>query len=128
MLSLIKYILTISCTVIILTLQGCTSSPTSQSNAPYVPPNYSEGISNLHQQNFNMAFRQLIPLAVQGDANARYAIGYLYYYGKGVDQNSELSESWITRAAKQRQPMALQAYAIINSHPNATGLAEIPSP
>lgn len=110
-------------------LQACsTSIPAADNQINYVPPSYNKGINYLHEQNYNAAYRQLLPLAVHGDANALYAVGYLYYYGKGVDQNYELADSWISRAAAHRQPQALQVLNIVKHAGTAKSPQDIPAP
>lgn len=111
-------------------LQACTTttSPSADSEINYVPPSYTKGITYLHEQNYTEAYRQLLPLAVRDNPNALYAIGYLYYYGKGVDQNFELADSWISRAAKHRQPEALQVLNIVKHADSAKSPVNIPEP
>ena len=51
--------------------------------------------------------------AENGDADAAYALGYVYYYGIGTSADHESAELWIKRAANQKQPLALAALAMI---------------
>jgi TPR repeat protein len=60
------------------------------------------------QQQYDKAFVKLLPLAKQGNADAQYAVGYMYYYGKGVIENSKQAQYWINLAAQQGQPLAIK--------------------
>lgn len=47
------------------------------------------------------AFRLTEVLALEGDKNSQYALGYMYYYGIGAPQNKPLAIAWMIKAAKQ---------------------------
>jgi DamX protein len=51
--------------------------------------------------------------AKAGDPDAQYALGYMYYYGRGVNQNLSLAKQWIKKAAAQGQEQAMQAEKIL---------------
>jgi DamX protein len=51
--------------------------------------------------------------ASQGDADAQYALGYMYYYGINTVKDHDLAHLWIGRAAKQGQPLAKQALVLM---------------
>lgn len=72
----------------------------------YVAPSLQEGRASFEAGNYDVAYRQLLPLAARGRAYAQYAIGYMYYYGKGVDCNRQLAQHWLKRAAKQGHMLA----------------------
>lgn len=61
---------------------------------------------------YKHAMKQLLPLAVDGNANAQYAVGYMYYYGYGVTQDTDTGYFWINRAAQQHYEPALKALAV----------------
>lgn len=63
---------------------------------------------------YRRSLHQLLPLACDGCAVAQYAIGYMYYYGYGVDQDTDVGAFWIERAAIQHFPPAEQALCIIS--------------
>jgi len=48
-----------------------------------------------------MAFRELLPLAEQGDAAAQHKLGVMYYSGEGVPQDKAEGLKWYRKAAKQ---------------------------
>lgn len=56
---------------------------------------------------------QLQQAAEAGDPDAQYALGYMYYYGKRVPQNTAQALNWIKRAAVQGQEQAVKALALL---------------
>jgi TPR repeat protein len=62
---------------------------------------------------YKRALHQLLPLAIDNNPEAQYAIGYLYYYGYGVTQDLEVGLFWIERAAKQGYQPATTALKMI---------------
>lgn len=75
------------------------------------------GKSSFQTGDYKQAFHQLLPLAVKGKAEAQYAVGYLYYYGYGVPEDTESGLFWMTKAAEQHYPPAMQAIDLIHQHP-----------
>lgn len=62
---------------------------------------------------YKKALHQLLPLAADGNPQAEYAIGYMYYYGLGVEQDTETGRFWVQRAADKNYPMAIEALKIM---------------
>jgi len=85
------------------------------------PPSLTSGqISNLQQGKrffdqgfYKRAMQQLLPLACDGVPDAEYAIGYMYYYGLGVAQDTDVGYFWIKRAASQRYIVAIRALPLL---------------
>ena len=63
---------------------------------------------------YKRAFHQLLPLACNGNPCAQYAVGYLYYYGYGVPEDSESGIFWMQKAASQGYVPAIKALSEIN--------------
>lgn len=59
--------------------------------------------------NYKKAFHVMLPLASEGNANAQYAVGYMYYYGYGVTQDYESGLFWMHKAADQHNVAAIKA-------------------
>ena len=66
---------------------------------------------------YKRAMHQLLPLACDGNPEAQYAVGYMYYYGYGVTQDTDIGYFWIKRAADQHYPPAIQALTTISPAP-----------
>ncbi len=71
------------------------------------------GQLSFQEQNYHDAFIRLTPLAKNGNAEAQYAIGYMYFYGQGIAENRHRGIVWMQRAARQGQPQAVAALKII---------------
>jgi len=67
------------------------------------------GKANFESGFFRESFRQLLPLAYNGNAEAQYGVGYMYYYGYGVAQDTETGTFWIKKSADQGFPKAIEA-------------------
>ncbi|HSW71690.1 MAG TPA: sel1 repeat family protein [Gammaproteobacteria bacterium] len=89
--------------LLVLLLTACTSLRTSQE--------IQLGKSNFEAGYYRDAFRQLLSPAIEGNAQAQYAIGYMYYYGYGVPLDTETGSFWIKKAADQHYQPAVQALA-----------------
>lgn len=77
------------------------------------------GQQSFEQQDYAKAFKDLKPLAEKGNADAQYALGYMYYYGKGTPKNLKQAMIWMNKAAQQGQPLAQQALHAIQKAPPA---------
>ncbi len=76
-----------------------------------------EGAKSLFQKgDFKAAFRDMLPLAVKGDPDAQYAVGYMYYYGIGAPQDSVSGLFWINKAALAHNGSAATALALIQKN------------
>jgi hypothetical protein len=87
-------------------LAGCSIVGFHQ-KPTYIHPSLAEGKASFKAKKYTQAYCQLLPRAVRGNAYAQYAIGYMYYYGKGMDRNEELAECWLHKAAKSGQADAI---------------------
>ncbi|MBA2651618.1 MAG: sel1 repeat family protein [Tatlockia sp.] len=79
--------------------------------------NLNEGISCFRSENYRAAFIHLKPEANKGLPEAQYAVGYMYYYGKGVTEDRKQACIFINRAAAAGHPEAIAAIKIIKSKP-----------
>lgn len=77
----------------------------------------SEGIECFRAKNYRQAFIHLKPEADRGQPDAEYAVGYMYYYGKGVVEDRRRAWIWIKQAAAAGQPDAIQAVKILKYQP-----------
>lgn len=62
------------------------------------------------------AFDLLWDPVKHNDPIALYAMGYLYFYGLGIDENKDLGRNLIERAAQQRYRRAIAALKLIRQH------------
>ncbi len=75
--------------------------------------NLRQGIESFQVQDYRQAFIRLMPEAEKGQAEAQYAVGYMYYYGQGVIEDRRKAWYWITRAAQAGQKDAKMAVKIL---------------
>src|SRR3990167_622153 len=92
-----------------LSLLACTSSPslTQTLELAQTKRQYEAGYLKKAKEN-------LLPLATAGNAEAQYALGYMYYYGYGTTQDIESVYFWIKKAANQKYEPAIKALKIIS--------------
>ena len=67
----------------------------------------------LKKQDYQEAKRLLEKSAGQGEAEAQFALGFMYYNGWGVAVNREEAIKWLHKAAQQGHARAAQALAEI---------------
>lgn len=77
------------------------------------------GKNTFNNGDFKQAFRQLLPLASEGNPDAEYAVGYMYYYGYGVSQDRETGIFWMDKAAKKGYAPAQKALQTLNADKNS---------
>lgn len=100
-------------------ISSCSHSSTKQINAGATTLNSSACSGNRYLQKFNCSLDRVETAAQDGDPDAQYALGYMYYYGIGTVRDTTTATLWIRRSAAQGQPVAKKALALI------TGGAEI---
>jgi TPR repeat protein len=91
--------------LVALLLQSCASGIESRK--------LSDGKKDFSDGNYKQAFHELLPVASEGNANAQYAVGYMYYYGYGVAQDAESGRFWMEKSANQKYPPAEKALQML---------------
>ncbi len=93
----------------LLLLAGC--STTTQKNTQTGNPEVilEQAKKAYFEQKYQEVFQLLFPLAVAGNDQAQYVLGYLYHHGLGVEKNEQQAMNWIQRAATQGNKKALEA-------------------
>lgn len=91
--------------IAIVALTGCSSSRSLNT--------YTQAKANFAEQNYYDAYQKLLVPAAKGNPDAEYALGYLYYYGKGTPANQILGKQWILKAAQDGNQQAAEAYQMI---------------
>lgn len=92
-----------------LLMVGCATTHTS----PRVMSELAQGKRYFEDGYYKKSMQQLLPLACDGNSEAQYAIGYMYYYGYGVAQDTFVGSFWIKRAAEQHYTPANEALITI---------------
>jgi len=104
---LLRFLLTLGLCLGLTLLSGCATQPNTQANADDAV--MAQAKQAYKQQQYQEVFQLLYPLAVSGNDQAQYVLGYLYFYGLGMEKNEKLAMDWIQRAAAQGNKKALQA-------------------
>ena len=62
---------------------------------------FQTGVDAYNRGDYATAYREFLPLARQGDAKARYNLGWMYYNGKGVPRDYAEAIKWYRLVAEQ---------------------------
>ena len=81
-------------------LAGCASKATLQQRQ------YLKGQQAYLQRHYQQSVEYMVRLAEANDARAQYALGYMFYYGRGVPQDTLAAQNWIEEGTKQGLPKA----------------------
>jgi len=73
-------------------------------------------ISVAHQSIVESNFQEIISKAEQGEADAQYHLGSMYYSGEGVPHDDEQAVQWFTKAAEQGHVDAQYNLALMYKH------------
>ena len=57
-----------------------------------------DGVQAYEFENYEFAFQELLPFAINGNKKAQYYIGLMYQEGDGVDQNISLAKEWLDKS------------------------------
>lgn len=112
-----------------LSIIGCATS--SKNLTPKMMSELQQGKRFFEEGYYKRAMHELLPLACDGVAEAQYAVGYMYYYGQGVAQDTDVGYFWIKRSADKGFVPAKKALDIITvneKNPDAQKKARYPSP
>lgn len=95
---------------LMITSTGCMSYRYHQQKNLYLTAK-----RNYAQQHYQLALQQLLPFAARGDAEAQYAVGYIYFYGLGgVPRNVDLAKGWMKYAAAKNYTPAVKALTLLD--------------
>jgi hypothetical protein len=95
--------------VVLSLIAGCATTSDKSANADSPEAVLAQAKQAYQEQKYKEVFQLLYPLAAAGNDQAQYVLGYLYYYGLGLEKNEQQGMVWIQRAAAQGNKKALQA-------------------
>src|SRR3990167_9677798 len=106
-----------------LLMVGCERHPI-QSHKPM----YTVGCqNNPYLMKYGCSVDKIQEAAENGDPDAQYGLGYMYYYGIDTVRDKETAQLWIKRAADQGQPLAQKALSLMTSGAQFTDLHQAAS-
>jgi len=104
-------------TLVCLLLIGCSSAPARKTQGWDDSQLRAQRLTQAHAaysaKRYRLASHLLLPIAENGDSEAQYSLGYLFFYGLGIDQNREHALAWFKRAAKAGSLKAETAIEVI---------------
>jgi uncharacterized protein len=62
---------------------------------------FNDGVAAYRARNYAQAYKQLAPIASQGNREAQHFVGLMYYAGQGIPQDYKQAMSWFKKAAEQ---------------------------
>src|SRR5262245_3323777 len=101
--------------VLTVLLTGCTSL--LDNPEPFAKPDpYVTGMRWFNRGDYKWAKKYWQPLADEGDCDAQYRIGTLYFLGAGVPRDYAAARQWWRKAANQGQSFAQALLATMHAH------------
>lgn len=100
-------------TILALNLIACMHVRPTGVPSPATVSEVNQGQRLFESGYYKKAMRDLLPLACDGNAESQYAVGYMYYYGYGVAQDTDVGYFWINRSAENGYAPAKQALIMI---------------
>ena len=82
----------------------------------------AEGVAAIGKGDFKLAQLELQPLAEQGNADAQFNLGLMYFNGTGVQQDDQTALKWFRLAADQGDAFA--QFALGNMYFMGRGVAK----
>lgn len=64
---------------------------------------FEDGLDALDNGDYKTAYKEFLPLANNGDADAQYALGHMYLSGYGVLKDYKQAVYWYDKFAKQKK-------------------------
>jgi TPR repeat protein len=94
----------------LLSLAGCGMT------SPGMYEELQQGKHTFAAGDYATAFHQLLPVAINGNKEAQYAVGYMYYNGLGVATDTETGVDWMKKSAQQGYAPAENALKDLGTH------------
>lgn len=99
--------------LVLALLTACATQPRHDASATF-----QEGKAAYLDGHYSRAFELLLGEAQQGNADAQYTIGYMYYLGQGVQQDRDSALRWIQRSAESGNERAREALGLLSGMGN----------
>lgn len=77
---------------------------------------FDEAANYFAEKKYDLALKEIQPLAEKGDARCQYSMGVLYENGFGVGKNPPLAATWYLKAAEQGNSDAQYNLGAMNEH------------
>jgi TPR repeat protein len=67
---------------------------------------FEDGVNAYNSEDYQTAYKELLPLARNNDSSAQIYIGDMYYFGYAVSQDRTKALEWYAKAAEFENPVA----------------------
>jgi TPR repeat protein len=84
--------------------------------SPVSHAGFDEAANYFAEKKYDLALKEIQPLAEKGDARCQYSMGVLYENGFGVEKNPPLAAAWYLKAAEQGNSDAQYNLGAMNEH------------
>ena len=109
---------------LVFTMTGCSVNKNAM--ASFDAASVSQACAqNAYLKRYDCSAEKVQAAAERGDSDAQYALGYMYYYGIGITNDTQTAEQWIRKAANQGQPLAKKALQMIEGSATQTPSANL---
>jgi len=106
----------------VFTVASCANSNSNQLNQT------KNSASAESSSKYSLKYDEVHYAAEDGNADAQYALGYMYFYGKNVPRDKEKAKFWIQKAAAKNHPQAVKALDLLGlKNSKATTIAQTQS-
>jgi hypothetical protein len=108
--------------VVIIFLAACQDMKQIKSQLPNPVRDFTEkdpyiiGLRWYEYGEYDIARKYWEPLAKDGDCDAEFSFGLLYFEGRAVSNSYEKATQWWTKAANRGQPQAQNALGVMYAH------------
>lgn len=102
-------------TMLPLVITGCHREPGSTYLHQAADVSVTGCSGNPYLTKYGCSIDRIQAAAENGNPDAQYALGYMYYYGIDTAKDQQTAQLWIQRAAAQGQPLAKKAWSLIHS-------------
>lgn len=108
--------------VVMVFLVACQDAKRIQSQLPNPVRDFTEkdpyliGLRWYEYGEYDIAHKYWAPLAKDGDCDAQFSLGLLYFEGRAVGRSYEKASEWWNKAANQGQPQAQVALGVMYAH------------
>jgi len=86
---------------VLIALLFLVAAFTHQTMIPIACAGFDEAVAAYDRGEFTAAYEEFKSLAEQGDADAQWNLGMMYYNGQGVEQDSVEAVKWFQKSAEQ---------------------------
>lgn len=111
----------VSSILLLVSLILVVNKYSANSQTREIPKDYfSAGLSDIIARNYNQAINDFTTAANQGNADAAFNLGLMYYYSQGAPVSYSISTRWMLKAAEEGNIRA--EYTLVAVYQNGTGV------